>query len=385
MREKISIVSMASLSALGKTSEEVWTQYLNDEPTFVEQTFEKFSALVSPINKTNWNNIIKLRQEEHYNDLDASVLLAIAVSRKAVRQAGWIDKEFGINIGSSRGATSLFEKYYDEFKENDLGKVSTLSSPTTTLGNISSWVGHDLQTKGPTISHSITCSTALHGVLNGIAWINSEMSERFLVGGSEASNTAFTLAQMRALKIYANNNSKYPCKTLDFNKKQNTMIIGEGASVFCLEKGVQQKALAIVEGIGYATEPLKHNISISTNADCFQSTMRMAMKGIDKNEVDIIVMHAPGTKKGDLSEYNAIKKVFGNSHPAITSNKWKIGHTLGASGGFSLEMAILMLQNNKFVGIPFLSNEIKPTRINKVMVNAVGFGGNAVSILLSLA
>jgi 3-oxoacyl-(acyl-carrier-protein) synthase len=211
------------------------------------------------------------------------------------------------------------------------------------------------------------------------------MSERFLVGGSEASNTAFTLAQMRALKIYANNNSKYPCKTLDFNKKQNTMIIGEGASVFCLEKGVQQKALAIVEGIGYATEPLKHNISISTNADCFQSTMRMAMKGIDKNEVDIIVMHAPGTKKGDLSEYNAIKKVFGNSHPAITSNKWKIGHTLGASGGFSLEMAILMLQNNKFVGIPFLSNEIKPTRINKVMVNAVGFGGNAVSILLSLA
>jgi len=385
MREKISIVSMASLSALGKTSEEVWTQYLNDEPTFVEQTFDKFSALVSPINKTNWNSIKKLRQEEHYKDLDASVLLAIAVSRTAVRQAGWIDKEFGINIGSSRGATSLFEKYYDEFKENNLGKVSTLSSPTTTLGNISSWVGHDLQTKGPTISHSITCSTALHGVLNGIAWINSEMSERFLVGGSEASNTAFTLAQMRALKIYAKRNSKYPCKTLDFSKKQNTMIIGEGASVFCLEKGIQQKALAIIEGIGYATEPLKHNISISTHADCFQSTMRMAMKGIDKNEVDIIVMHAPGTIKGDLSEYNAIKKVFGNSYPAITSNKWKIGHTLGASGGFSLEMAILMLQNKKFVGIPFLSNEIQPTRINKVMVNAVGFGGNAVSILLSLA
>jgi len=385
MREKISIVSMASLSALGRSSKEVWEHYLNDEPTFVEQSFEKFSALVSTINRTNWSTVEKLRQEGHYKDLDASVLFAITVSRLAVKQAKWNDKEFGINIGSSRGATSLFEKYYDEFKMNNLGKVATLSSPTTTLGNISSWVGHDLQVKGPTISHSITCSTALHGVLNGIAWINSGMSERFLVGGSEASNTPFTLAQMRALKIYAGKNSKYPCKTLDFSKKQNTMIIGEGASVFCLEKGKPQKALAVIEGIGYATEPLQHNISISTNADCFQTSMGMAMKGIDKKEVDIIVMHAPGTVKGDLSEYNAIKKVFGNSHPSITSNKWKIGHTLGASGGFSLEMAILMLQNQKFIGIPFLSNQIQPSQINKVMVNAVGFGGNAVSILLSLA
>ena len=385
MREKISIVSMASISALGRNSEEIWAHYLNDGPTFVEQSFEKFSALVGRIDKTNWSYIEKLRQEEHYKDLDDTVLLAIAVSRQAVKQAEWHKKEFGINIGSSRGATSLFEKYYDEFKLNPSGKVSTLSSPTTTLGNISSWVAHDLQIKGPTISHSITCSTALHGVLNGLAWINSGMSERFLVGGSEASNTPFTLAQMRALKIYSNINSEYPCKSLDFSKKQNTMIIGEGASVFCLEKGNQPKALAVIEGIGYATEPLQHNISISTNADCFQTSMAMAMKGIDKKEVDIIVMHAPGTVKGDLSEYNAIKKVFGNSHPAITSNKWKIGHTLGASGGFSLEMAILMLQNQRFIGIPFLSDQIQPSQINKVLVNAVGFGGNAVSILLSLA
>jgi len=386
MIEKISIVSMASISALGRNSKEVWAHYLNDEPTFIEQSFDKFSALVSPIKKENWSVIEKMRREDmHYEDLDPSVLLAIYVSRMAVDQTDWNNKEFGINIGSSRGATSLFEKYYDEFKRNSLGKVSTLSSPTTTLGNISSWIGHDLQTKGPTISHSIACSTALHGVLNGIAWINSGMSKRFLVGGSEASNTPFTLAQMRALKIYAFKNSKYPCKTLDFGKKKNTMIIGEGASVFCLEKGENQKALAIIEGIGYATEPLKHNISISTNADCFQSTMKMAMKGIDKKEVDIIVMHAPGTIKGDISEYNAIKKIFGDAHPAITSNKWKIGHTLGASGGFSLEMAILMMQNQKFIGVPFLSNDIQPSKINKVMVNSVGFGGNAVSILLSLA
>ena len=385
MKEKISIVSMASISALGRTCDDVWANYLNDEATFVKQNFEKFSALVSSISEEHWKDIEKLQQEEHYKDLDVSVLLAMSVSRLAVEQAGWNNKEFGINIGSSRGATSLFEKYYDEFKMNSLGRVSTLSSPTTTLGNISSWVGHDLQIKGPTISHSITCSTALHGILNGIAWINSGMSERFLVGGSEASNTPFTVAQMRALKIYANKTAEYPCRSLDLSKKQNTMIIGEGAAVFCLEKGVQQKALAIIEGIGYATEPLQHNISISTNADCFQSSMSMAMKGMDKKEVDVVIMHAPGTVKGDLSEYNAVKQVFGDSLPAMTSNKWKIGHTLGASGGFSLELAILMLQHQRFIGIPFITDKIEPSRINKVIVNAVGFGGNAVSILLSLA
>ena len=162
------------------------------------------------------------------------------------------------------------------------------------------------------------------------------------------------------------------------------MILGEGAAVFCLEKGVKQNALAIVEGIGYATEPLKHNISISTNADCFQTSMKMATQHINRDDVDVIVMHAPGTIKGDLSEFNAIAKVFKDHTPALTSNKWKIGHTLGASGGLSIEMAILMMKYQQFIGIPFVENQIPSGPIKKVLVNSVGFGGNAVSILLSL-
>jgi len=278
----------------------------------------------------------------------------------------------------------LFEKYYKEFIESNKGQVSTLSSPTTTLGNISSWVGHDLQSNGPVISHSIACSTALHGLLNGIAWINSGMSERFLVGGSEASNTAFTMAQMKALKIYATEVSEFPCRSLDMEKSTNTMVLGEAAAVFCLEKGVSKGALAIVEGIGYATEPLKHNISISTDADCFQKSMKMALQDIDKREVDVIVMHAPGTIKGDQSEYNAIRKIYGEQLPALTSNKWIIGHSLGASGGMSLEMAILMMKHQEFIEVPFSKLSARPDQVKKVMVNAVGFGGNAVSVLLSL-
>jgi len=304
---------------------------------------------------------------------------------KAIEKANWKSGDFGINIGSSRGATELFEKYHKDFL--DRKKTMPLASPTTTLGNISSWIAHDLQTSGPTISHSITCSTALHAMLNGIAWINSGMSEKFLVGGSEAPLTDFTIAQMKALKIYAPCHPKlvegFPCKTLDFSKKKNTMILGEGAAAICLEKGITKNAIAIIEGIGYATEILEHNISISEDADCFQKSMEMATKDIDISEVDVIVMHAPGTLKGDSSEYNAIKKIFGDNLPAVTSNKWKIGHTFGASGALSLELATLILRHQQFIGIPFLENQAHPKKIKKILVNAVGFGGNAVSILLT--
>ena len=384
MKNKISIVSMASISALGSGEEEIWANYQRKKSLIRERPFGKFMAMVSEIPQSYQNSIEELRNTRSYRDLDPSVLMAVHTAREALEKSGWKQEEFGINIGSSRGATRLFEKYHQEFSNSDKGQVSTLSSPTTTLGNLSSWVGHDLRSRGPVISHSIACSTALHGLLNGIAWINSDMSDRFMVGGSEASNTPFTLAQMKALKIYANRFSEFPCRSLDLEKTSNTMVLGEAAAIFCLERGVKPEALCVVEGIGYATEPLSHNISISTNADCFQKSMKMALQDRDKSDVDVIVTHAPGTIKGDQSEYNAIEKVFGKSKPALTSNKWLIGHTLGASGGMSLEMAILMMKHQQFMEVPFAGLTERPEKIRKVMVNAVGFGGNAVSVLLSL-
>ena len=112
--------------------------------------------------------------------------------------------------------------------------------------------------------------------------------------------------------------------------------------------------------------------------------MKMAMGEISSEEIDAIVMHAPGTIKGDLSEIKAVSALFGRNVPALTTNKWKIGHTFGASGTLSLELAILMLQNQEFIRVPFSSESREPKRLNNILVNAVGFGGNAVSILLSL-
>ncbi len=380
----ISITAIASISPLGNSSESIWENYLSENPCFTTQFLDHQNTVVAVLDDDSMEEVNALQQSDiKYKALDKSVLFAMVASRKATEKAGWAKgDEFGINIGSSRGATDLFEKHFQEYLET--GKAQTLASPTTTLGNISSWVAHDLQSTGPEISHSITCSTALHAVLNGVAWLRAGMADKFLVGGSEAPLTDFTIGQMRALKIYSKSEEQYPNRALDLNKKQNTMILGEGAGVCCLEIGKKENAVAYIEGIGYATEILEHNISISAEATCFQKSMKMALQNIDISEVDAIVMHAPGTIKGDLTEYKAIGKVFGESLPLLTTNKWKIGHTFGASGILSMEMAILMMQHDQFIGVPFAEAQKQTKPIKKVLVNAVGFGGNAVSVLLSL-
>lgn len=383
-QQTISITAIASISSLGNTPESIWENYLNENHCFTEHDLDHKKTLVAVLDADSKQIVEGLKQSDNkYKSLDRSVLYAMAASRSAMQNAGWTQNDvFGINIGSSRGATDLFERHYQEYLKT--GKAQTLASPTTTLGNISSWVAHDLQSSGPEISHSITCSTALHAVLNGVAWLRAGMTDKFLVGGSEAPLTDFTIAQMRALKIYSNSTEEYPNRALDLDKKQNTMILGEGAGVCCIEIGKKANALAYIEGIGYATEILEHNISISAEASCFQKSMKMALQNTDLSEVDVIVMHAPGTIKGDLTEYKAIEKIFGESLPLLTTNKWKIGHTFGASGILSMELAILMMQYNRFIGVPFAEAQKQTKPIEKVLINAVGFGGNAVSLLLSL-
>ena len=385
LQEPIAITALSSLSSLGKNSTEVWNKYLQPNHFLQLQSFGNAVEFAAPLSLQASQLIAEIRNSDSkYKSLDPSVLMAIWTSRQAVKQANWQDKsDFGINFGSSRGATTLFESHFQEFLET--GKAQTLASPSTTLGNISSWVAHDLQSVGPELSHSITCSTGLHAVLNGIAWLRAGMADAFLVGGSEAPLTPFTIAQMKAMKIYASKSpTDFPCRAFDFTKTKNSMVLGEGAAAVCLELGKKTNALAYITGIGYATEILQHSVSVSAEAECFKKSMKMALKNTAPEKVDAIVMHAPGTIKGDTSEYKAIQHVFGESLPLLTTNKWKTGHTFASSGLLNMELGLLMMQHNQFIGVPFIEQQVQTRPIKTVLINSVGFGGNAVSILMKL-
>jgi 3-oxoacyl-(acyl-carrier-protein) synthase len=382
LKQPVFINSIASISALGITSAEIWDNYLHKNSLFQKLTANKKEYWVSKFSDKEiifLNTIIN--SDSKYKHLDKSVVMAILVARKCFENSNFSNKNIGINFGSSRGATTLFEKYHTDFINE--GSVSTFTSPATTLGNISSWVSHDLQTDGPEISHSITCSTGLHALLNGIAWLQSGMCNQFLVGASEAPLTPFTLSQMTALKVYSNEDNALANRCLDFEKTSNTMVLGEAAA--CLSLALSPvNAIAKITGIGFATEILSSSTSISTEAECFQKSMKMAIGSYVVDDIDAIVMHAPGTIQGDKTEFEAIKKVFGNKLPLLTSNKWKVGHTFATSGLLSIELAILMLQNQHFIETPFYKNQNTTKKLKRILVNAVGFGGNAVSVLIEL-
>lgn len=383
MKKTIYINAFASVSALGASKEEVWSAYQLGDAFFQKQKLNANTHYVSPVSNGVEKELETLKQENKaYQHLDKSVLLGILASRKLMEDMGQHAsislQNTGVNLGSSRGATHLFETFHEEFLTN--GSVPGRTSPSTTLGNLSSWIAQDLGTSGAVISHSITCSTALHGVLNALAWLQSGMASSFIVGGAEAPLTAFTIAQLEALKLYSSENEHKACRSLDFQKKTNSLVLGEAAAVFLLSSEAKN-AKAKILGIGYANEQIKHSISISTDARCFQQSMKMALKHAGLNSVDAIVMHAPGTVKGDIAELKAIEKTFSKT-PFLTTNKWKIGHTYGASGGMSLEMAIFMLRHQTYISNPFYTNPPRLSKPQHIMINAVGFGGNAVSIII---
>ena len=378
LKQPVYIHSLASISALGSSKEEIWQNYLHENALFTSLPANEKEYLVSQLSSEQNDDLKKIASELKYKHLDRTVIVGLAVARKAIAQIHLDRSAIGVNFGSSRGATSLFEQYFEEFHTTK--KVPTYTSPVTTLGNISSWIAHDLQTNGPNFSHSITCSSGLHSILNASAWLQAGFSDTFILGASEAPLTPFTLAQLDALKVYTQKKNDLPCRALDFEKTKNSMVLGEGA-VAMIVSLTNINVLAKITGIGYATEILSSATSISVDALCFQKSMKMAIGNLPFESIDAIIMHAPGTVLGDKSERVAITKVFGNDIPLLTSNKWKVGHTFATSGLLSIELAILMLENQKFISSPFYPQQIKKP-LKRILVNAVGFGGNAVSILI---
>ncbi|WP_405370333.1 beta-ketoacyl synthase N-terminal-like domain-containing protein [Nonlabens sp. Asnod2-A12] len=371
MKNPIYINDAAMVAAVDSFKDQQETSFFN----------KKDSAWVGPISSEKESQLNAfLKENESYRSLDRSVQLAL-LSASSLKN---VPSQTGINIGSSRGATGLWEEFYSRFRES--GTVPTATSPLTTLGNISSWVAQDLGLKGTAFSHSITCATASHAILNAIAWLESGMATSFIAGGSEAPLTPFTVSQMQALRIYSRDTDQYPCKALDLDKTQNSMILGEAAAVFLLSKE-DNNSVAKITGYGSAIEKLASATSVTASGDCLQESMRQATQHMNLEDVDAIITHAPGTIKGDRAEFTAIKSVFGDQYPRLCNNKWQLGHALGASSALNLAMGIEMLQSQSMFTVPFLEDSfVNPrgdVRIPKrILINATGFGGNAVSLLI---
>ncbi|MBX0290370.1 beta-ketoacyl-ACP reductase [Hymenobacter sp. HSC-4F20] len=340
------------------------------------------------------------RTQPAYRQLDRTVLLGLLAARQATAAAGWAAtpattaNPLAVSIGSSRGATGRTEEFHAEFLTE--GTVPTAASPLTTLGNVASWVAFDAgSTGGAALSHSSTCSSAFQALGNATAWLRAGMATRFLAGGTEAPLTDFTLAQMQAIGIYSPfAAADWPCRP--GAGKPSTFVLGEGAAVFALEKVSQQQLAAeksagpvfVLESVGFGFETIGSKTGLSPDGQHFQQAIRQALvqARLSPTEVDAVVLHSPGTPAGDAAERAALRAVFGEALPLLLSNKWLIGHTLGASAALSLDFALHVLETQQWPAPPFATDIASqaPSRIRRVLVNAAGFGGNAASALVSM-
>lgn len=346
-----------------------------------------------------------LADHDTYRELDRSTQLALFAA-EALRQQVATDNwsQVGVQMGSSRGATHHWEACHGEFLAT--GRVPVKTSPLTTLGNLGSWVGQHLGSRGWQASHSITCSTGLHALAQGYAWLRAGLADRFVVGGAEAPLTPFTFQQMRALRILppADPSLEQPCAPFS-GSRTSGMVLGEGAACFLLEKlppsdpdsswqpapGATYGRLStsasrlpiFILGLGYAQEPLTTATGIDPAGRGLEQAMRMALGDYSPAAIDCVIAHAPGTRLGDAAEGSALRSVFGKRLPVAISNKALTGHALGAAGAFSLALAVRILTDGLRPPLAQLEEiQAWSGSVRKVLVNATGFGGNTVSVLL---
>lgn len=283
-----------------------------------------------------------------------------------------------VNIGSSRGSTDLWELHYRHALSGQ--RLSPAASPATTPGNIASSVARYLAAGAVVLDHSITCGSGLQAIANAAAWLRAGMCEQALAGGTEAPLSDFTLAQFRSLGIVSPVQNTRVSMPLGRDKKQNSLCLGEGAGMVLLSSEPSEYRIA---GLGFGTEQAASLSGITPEGQALQQSMRAALQQSGIGEPDVLIAHAPGTLKGDEAETRAIQALFGTRLP-VFSTKHLSGHTLGASGMLSMQLALLLLQGLKPAPLPYETVFRTGTDlpVHSVLINATGFGGNAISLLL---
>jgi 3-oxoacyl-[acyl-carrier-protein] synthase II len=392
MKGKMIISSIGSASALGNNEKTVLDSIQQGKCNFQLKKLNGAEYPVIPIHHDASIELAELlHQYPRYKRIDRSAQLGILATQKCLEQLDEnTSSEWTINAGSSRGATGIWEDYHHEFIQER--SVPIKSSPLTTLGNISTHIAQHQKLQGFCIDHSITCGSGLQALANGYAWLKAGLTDHFLAVGTEAPITDFTLAQMVALGIYTNEKDEYPCKPCGLNNnKLNTFLLGEAAvAVALVTKEQPAENDVILAGMGTGSETIVHPASISPQGDAFRISMNKALEnaGITAHQVDWVIPHSPGTFQGDHAEQFAIKSVFGEHPVQVLNHKFLTGHTLGASGLLSIELAFYMLTKNISIRFPYPSiyssnPELSKLQPSCILINSMGFGGNAVSIILS--
>lgn len=316
-------------------------------------------------------------------------MLGLMAAREALTTAGLQPSESMAFIsGTTVGGMDLTEQHWADYKEGKAAEYIRLHE----AGESTNVIAQQLGEFGYVSTPSTACSSALNSIMLGANLLRTGQVKQALVGGSE-SLSRFHFNGFNTLMIL----DSEPCRPFDADR--HGLNLGEGAGYIVIEDeeaAIQRGATILGYIAGYAnTCDAFHQTASSENGEGAYLAMSKAleMAHLQPNEIDYVNAHGTATPNNDLSESAALKRVFGDALPFISSTKAFTGHTTSASGGLETVICLLAMQqhfvpanlhwNKTEEGLVMPTTHTVQSDLHRILCNAFGFGGNESSLVLS--
>lgn len=312
-----------------------------------------------------------------------------AIADSGLEESDVSNERTGIIMGSGGPSTKNLLWSFDTLREKSAKRVGPYMVPRTMSSTNSATLATPFQIKGVNYSITSACATSTHCIGNASELIQFGKQDIVFAGGGEELDWTMTLLfdAMPALSSKYNDTPTTASRPYDANR--DGFVIAGGGGVVVLEELEHARARGAkiyAEVVGFAATSDGHDM-VQPSSEGAVRCMRLALSGMN-DPVAYINSHGTSTPVGDISELRAIREVFGDDVPKISSTKSLTGHSLGATGVHEAIYSILMMEN-RFIAASANIEELDPEAapfpivqereddvdLDVVVSNSFGFGG----------
>ena len=303
-------------------------------------------------------------------------------------------------IAGSGGASSASQvEAVDIMREKGVKRIGPYMVPRIMTSTVSACLATAFKIRGVNYSMSSACATSAHCIGHAAEQIQSGKQDIVFAGGGEEEDWSLTMLfdAMGALSTKYNDAPETASRPFDAGR-DGFVIAGGGGMVVMeeLEHALKRGAPIIAELTGYGATSDGHDM-VAPSGEGAMRCMQQALSTVE-TPVDYINAHGTSTPVGDVAEMKAVRNVFGDKVPQISSTKSLSGHSLGASGVHEAIYSLIMLQNgfiagtknltnldDTIAGMPVVGPDSKAAPLNTVMSNSFGFGGTNGCLVMAKA
>lgn len=319
-----------------------------------------------------------------------------AIADAGLGESDITNERTGIVMGSGGPSTrTIVEAAEITLKNNSPKRIGPFAVPKAMSSTASATLATWFKIHGVNYSISSACSTSAHCIGNAYELIQWGKQDVMFAGGHEDLDWTMSdlFDAMGAMSSKYNDKASTASRAYDANR--DGFVIAGGAGVLILEELEHAKARGAkiyAEIVGYGATSDGYDM-VAPSGEGAVRCMRQALATVS-TPVDYINTHGTSTPVGDSREMAAIREVFGDKMPFITSTKSLTGHSLGAAGVQESIYSILMMQGGfigesahiedldpEFEGMPIVRKRIDDARIDTVLSNSFGFGGTNATLV----